>query len=145
MRSTTSMSSRKFLAPLSGTPVYKIGELHTIFYLCFSVLLVYFLIFSFVSYIKNTKKIVTLFLLATVSMGFNSNKSCDYISYDRELCLWHGLPGKKPDQWFEAAPNHPHTWQDVKTFIEESKSNVADDTTSLINSRELVFDNDTLP
>src|SRR4051812_41395042 len=26
---------KKFLAPLPGTPVYKIGELHTIFYLCF--------------------------------------------------------------------------------------------------------------
>ena len=32
---------KQFLAPLSGTPVYKIGELHTIFYLLFLVLLVY--------------------------------------------------------------------------------------------------------
>src|SRR3954465_6192714 len=44
-----------FLAPLPGTPVYKIGELHTIFYLCFLVLLVYFSVFTFVSLIKNTK------------------------------------------------------------------------------------------
>src|SRR3954464_14594236 len=26
--------NRQFLAPLSGTPIFKIGELHTIFYLC---------------------------------------------------------------------------------------------------------------
>src|SRR3954465_8815180 len=37
------------------TPVSKIGELHTIFYLCFLVLLVYFSVFTFVSLIKNTK------------------------------------------------------------------------------------------
>src|ERR1044072_1201816 len=71
---TNSVSS-KFLAPLPGTqgdtsrrdstiaslksrcrtPVYKIGELHTIFYLCFLVLLVYLSVFTFVSLIKNTK------------------------------------------------------------------------------------------
>src|SRR3954470_24840681 len=37
------------------TPISKIGELHTIFYLCFLVLLVYFSVFTFVSLIKNTK------------------------------------------------------------------------------------------
>src|ERR1043165_6293582 len=37
------------------TPVYKIGELHAIFYLCFLVLLVYLSVFTFVSLIKNTK------------------------------------------------------------------------------------------
>ena len=37
------------------TPVSKIGELHTIFYLCFLVLLVYFTVFTFVFLIKNTK------------------------------------------------------------------------------------------
>src|SRR3954471_13770458 len=42
-----------FLPPLPGTPVYKIGELQTIFYLCFLVLLVYLSIFAFVSYMKN--------------------------------------------------------------------------------------------
>src|SRR4051812_17186054 len=68
MRSTTSVPSSKLLAPLSGTPVYKIGELHTIFYLCFLVLLVYLSVFAFVSYIKNTKKIV-LCLLVVVSMS----------------------------------------------------------------------------
>src|SRR6187401_3076011 len=31
--------SSKFLAPLPGTPLFKIGELHAIFYLCFLVLL----------------------------------------------------------------------------------------------------------
>src|ERR1043165_5124510 len=46
--------SSKFLAPLPGTPVYKIGELHTIFYLCILVLLVYLSVFTFVSLIKNT-------------------------------------------------------------------------------------------
>src|SRR3954467_3683268 len=50
-------ASSKFLALLPGTPVYKIGELHTIFYLCFLVLLVYLYVFTFVSYTKNTKKI----------------------------------------------------------------------------------------
>src|SRR3954468_22219915 len=48
-------SIKQFLAPLSGTLVYKIGELHTIFYLCFLVLLVYLSVFTFVSLIKNTK------------------------------------------------------------------------------------------
>src|SRR4051812_48689854 len=68
-------ASRKFLAPLPGTQgdtsrrvpaianlwsrcrtlVYKIGELHAIFYLCFLVLLVYLSVFTFVSLIKNTK------------------------------------------------------------------------------------------
>src|ERR1044071_5769749 len=47
--------SSQFLAPLPGTPVYKIGELHTIFYLLFLVLLVYLSVFTFVSLIKNTK------------------------------------------------------------------------------------------
>src|SRR3954471_4574808 len=47
--------SSQFLASLSGTLVYKIGELHTIFYLCFLVLLVYLSVFTFVSLIKNTK------------------------------------------------------------------------------------------
>ena len=48
-------STTKFLALYPGTPVYKIGELHTIFYLCFLVLLVYLSAFTFVSLIKNTK------------------------------------------------------------------------------------------
>ena len=46
---------KQFLAPLPGTQVYKIGELHTIFYLCFLVLLAYLSVFTFVSLIKNTK------------------------------------------------------------------------------------------
>src|SRR4051812_36366127 len=52
-----SPSITRFLAPLPGTRVYKIGELHTIFYLCFLVLLVYLLVFALVSFIRNTKKI----------------------------------------------------------------------------------------
>src|SRR3954467_965790 len=67
------MPSSKFLARLPGTPVYKIGKLHTIFYLCFLVLLVYFLVFSFVSYTKNTKKLVTLLLLVSAIMGSTEN------------------------------------------------------------------------
>ena len=51
----THQPSSQFLAPLTGTPVYKIGELHAIFYLCFLVLLVYLSVFTFVSLIKNTK------------------------------------------------------------------------------------------
>src|ERR1041384_8036922 len=47
--------SSEFLAPLPGTPVYKIGELHIIIYLFFLVLLVYLSVFTFVSLIKNTK------------------------------------------------------------------------------------------
>src|SRR4051812_24710836 len=50
-----SRASKQFLAPFLGTPVYKIGELHTIFYLCFLVLLVYLSVFTFVCLIKNTK------------------------------------------------------------------------------------------
>src|SRR4051812_9176390 len=48
--------SSKFLAPLPGTPIVKIGELHTIFYLCFLVLLVYLSVFILVSLIENHKK-----------------------------------------------------------------------------------------
>src|ERR1041385_793140 len=44
-----SRTSRKFLAPLPGTPIYKIGELHNIFYLC---------LLS-----KITKKLFTLLLV----------------------------------------------------------------------------------
>ena len=71
----TTLQSSKFLAPLPGTqgatsrrvptianlrsrcrtPVYKIGELRTIFYLCILVLLVYLSVFTFVSLTKNTK------------------------------------------------------------------------------------------
>src|ERR1041385_1064587 len=46
----------KFLAPLPGTPIAKIGELHTTLYLCFFVLLVYLSVFIFESFIKNHKK-----------------------------------------------------------------------------------------
>src|ERR1041385_4306570 len=35
--------------------LFKIGELHTIFYLCFLVLLVYLSVFSSLSFIKNQK------------------------------------------------------------------------------------------
>ena len=42
-----------------------IGELDTIFYLCFLVLLVYFLVFAFVLYIKNPKNNMSSSLLAT--------------------------------------------------------------------------------
>ena len=72
----------RFLAPLSGTPVYKIGELHTIFYLCFLVLLVYLPVFAVVSFIKNTnKKSVTL--LVAVTMGSTQNtKLCDFTSHN---------------------------------------------------------------
>src|SRR3954466_10497644 len=53
-RSIITVSSQ-FLAPLPGTPGYKIEELHSIFYLCFLVLLIYLFVFTFVSLIKNTK------------------------------------------------------------------------------------------
>src|ERR1041384_6793192 len=49
-----------FLAPLSGTPSAKIGELHNTLYLCFLVLLVYLSVFIFVSFIKIYKKIIYL-------------------------------------------------------------------------------------
>ena len=52
------------------TPVYKIGELQTIFYLCFLVLLVYLSVFTFVSLIKNTKKIVTLLVVISMTSPF---------------------------------------------------------------------------
>src|SRR3954470_23948158 len=56
--------SSKFLAPLSGIPVFKIGELHTTFYLCFLVLLVYFQVFTFACVSYTQKKLVTV-----VTMG----------------------------------------------------------------------------
>src|SRR4051812_10502617 len=73
--------SKQFLAPLPETPVYKIGELHTIFYLCFLVLLVYLSVFTCVSFIKNKKKLLTL--LTSVTMGSTeNNKLCDFTSHN---------------------------------------------------------------
>src|SRR3954470_22494167 len=92
----TTLHQDKFLAPLPGTqgatsrqvptianlrsccrtPVYKIGELHTIFYLCFLVLLVYLSVFTFLSLIKNTK-------IPAATMGSNENtKLCDFTSHN---------------------------------------------------------------
>lgn len=71
------------MASLPRTPVFKIGELHTIFYLCFLVLLVCFLVFALKSYTKNHKKIVALFLLVVADMGFTENiKLCDFTSHN---------------------------------------------------------------
>src|SRR3954464_7497653 len=55
VQQNTGPITAKFMALLPGTPIYKIGELHTTFYLCFLVLLVYLSVFTFVSLIKNTK------------------------------------------------------------------------------------------
>ena len=82
---TNSVSS-KFLAPLPGTqtatsrwvptiaklrsrcrtPVYKIGELHTIFYLCFLVLLVYLSVFILCLIPKYQKKVIFLSVVLSV-------------------------------------------------------------------------------
>src|SRR6187401_813833 len=51
---------QSFLAPLPGTPLFKIGELHAMFYHCFLVLLVYLSVFALVYFIENHKKIVIL-------------------------------------------------------------------------------------
>ena len=59
-------SQKKFLAPLPGTPVYKIGELHTIFYLCFLVLFVYLSVFVFESYGKQQQNERSLWALPWV-------------------------------------------------------------------------------
>ena len=53
------------------------------FYLCFLVLLVYFLVFASVSYTKNHKKIVALLLLVAAAMGSTENtKLCDFTSHN---------------------------------------------------------------
>src|SRR3954467_15517883 len=44
-----------FLAPLPGTPLFEIGELHAFLYFCFLVLLVYFSVFALVSLIDKHK------------------------------------------------------------------------------------------
>src|ERR1041385_1185691 len=78
--------SSKFLAPLSGTQVYKIGELHTIFYLCFLVLLVYLPVFTFVSLIKNTKKKIQKIPAST--RGSNKNTMlCDSTSHNNNAFI----------------------------------------------------------
>src|ERR1043165_3452299 len=89
MRRVDHSASSKFLAPLPGTQgatsrrvptianlrsrcrtlVYKIGELHTIFYLCFLVLLVYLSVFTFMSLIKNTKN--TCYLVSSYHYGWS--------------------------------------------------------------------------
>src|SRR6187399_168730 len=57
---------QSFLAPLSGTPLFKIGELHAIFYLCFLVLLLYLSVFALVFFIKNNKKKIYLLVVLSV-------------------------------------------------------------------------------
>src|ERR1041385_3640048 len=74
-----SRASRKFLAPLSGTPHFKIGELHTIFYLCFLVLFVYLSVFALVSFIKNQKVVI---LLAATMGSSEDTKLCDFTSHN---------------------------------------------------------------
>src|SRR3954468_9894161 len=69
-------ASSKFLAPLSATPVYKIGELHTIFYLCFLVLLVYLFVLILCPLSKIPK-------IPAATMGSNENtKLCDFTSHN---------------------------------------------------------------
>ena len=99
------MSSSEFLAPLPGTPVYKIGELHTIFYLCFLVLLVYFPVFALESFIKNTKKIGTLFLLTAVTMGSSENtKLCDFTSHNNNDFICTPAPPATSAPSYEIKP-----------------------------------------
>src|SRR6187401_2184485 len=56
---------QSFLAPLPGTPLFKIGELHAIFYLCFLVLLVYlsvfFMSFHWFCLMENNKNMRELY------------------------------------------------------------------------------------
>ena len=47
---------------------------------------------------------------------YKSNKPCDYVSFNGELCPWHGLPGKKYEPQFKVAPILPQTWEDVQTL-----------------------------
>src|ERR1041385_6962986 len=55
--------SSQFLAPLLGTPVYKIGELHTMFYLCFfSLVSLPFCFFCCVPYQKYQKYLLLLWV-----------------------------------------------------------------------------------
>ena len=69
------------LARLMENSTLQHGELHTIFYLCFLVLLVGFLVFALESYTKNHKKLVALFLLVAAAMGSTENtKLCDFTS-----------------------------------------------------------------
>src|SRR4051812_1047777 len=75
------------MAPLSGTSVYKIGEFHTIFYLCFLVLLVYLSVFIFVCLIKNTKN--TCYLACCCYYGSTENtKLCDFTSHNNNDFIW---------------------------------------------------------
>ena len=80
---------------MPGTPVFKIGELHAIFYLCFLVLLVCFLVFALESYTKNHKKIVALLLLVVATVGSAENtKLCDFTSHNNNdfICTPIGAP-----------------------------------------------------
>ena len=72
---------------------------------------------------------------------YKSNKPCDYVSFNEELCPWHGLPGKEYEPQFKIAPKLPQTWEDVQTLIIESDSNKEDDTTILPNNDKIDFDN----
>ena len=70
------------------------GVAHYLLPLLFS-LVSYFLVFSFVSYIKNTKKLVTLLLLVAVIMGSTENsKLCDFTSHKNNdfICTPIGPP-----------------------------------------------------
>ena len=79
-----------FPTSLLGIPSFKIGELHTTFYLCFLVLLVYLSLSSFscVSLFKNPKKNIYLVLslfLVVVSMSssftFSASPEAEVIAF----------------------------------------------------------------
>src|SRR4051812_46203551 len=137
---------REAIKPISGAVVgdsnlQDRGVAHYLLSLLFSLVSLP-LFFILVYFIKNHKKLFALLLLAATTMRtYKSNRPCDYVSFDGELCPWHGLPGKKLDLWFQVAPTRPQTWEDVQTIIIESKSNIEDDTTILLNSHEIYFDN----
>src|SRR3954466_887786 len=72
---------------------------------------------------------------------YKSHKPCDFYSLNGEFCPWHGLLGKEYELPLKVAPVLPQTWEDVQALIIESNSNKEDDTTMLLNSDEIDFDN----
>src|SRR4051812_7834919 len=101
------------MAPLPGTQVYEIGELHTIFYLCFLVLLVYLSVFTFVSLIKNTKIVCLVTCLPPMPKFFETR------SY------WHGGFTEDQQKWYKEhrlSQEAIHLWKQIHQLYEYARN-----------------------
>src|SRR4051812_5177865 len=104
----------QFFAPLPVTLVYKIGDFHTIFYLCFLVLLVYLSVFAFVSYTKKSKKIVCIVPCLPPMPNFFETRS-----------YWHGGFTKVHQEYYKEhllSQKGIHLWRLIHQLYEYARN-----------------------